>query len=111
MLSHFQQVIEQHSAHFVAAHQPYFAPLHYRNAYPVAVRIGCQQQIGVDIFVHFQCQFKGLLDLRVRVGAGGEVAVRLFLLRHHGHMGDTQLCQQFFHAFQTGAVQRSVHQL
>ena len=26
-------------------------------------------------------------------------------------MGDAQLCQQLFHAFQTGAVQRSVHQL
>ena len=87
LLSHFQQVIQQHSAHFVAAHQPYFAPLHHRNAYPVAVRVGCQQQIGVDIFVHFQCQFKGLLNLRVRVGAGGEVAVRQLLLRHHIHVG------------------------
>ena len=65
----------------------------------------------MDFIAQLQTLLHGLPNFRVRVGAGGEVAVRLFLLRHHRHMGDAQLCQQLFHAFQTGAVQRSVHQL
>ena len=61
------------------------------------------------------CQVKALLhrfaNFGVRVGAGGEVSVRLFLLRHHGDMGDAQLSQQLFHAFKARTVQRSVDQL
>ena len=59
----------------------------------------------------FQALLHGFADFRVGIRAGGEVPIRCFLLRHHRHMGRTQLGQQFFYALQAGAVQRGVHQL
>ena len=105
-------VVQQNDAHLVAGDEPVAAlAVGHGGAAAVTVRVGAQQKIRVYFVAQFQPLLHGFPDLRVRVGAGGEVAVRLFLLRHHGHMGDAQLCQQLFHAFQTGAVQRSVHQL
>ena len=57
------------------------------NAHPVAVRVGGQQQVGVVLPGIAQAQLHGLPNLRVGIGAGGEIAVRLRLLRHHRHIG------------------------
>ena len=49
------------------------------NAHAVAVRIGSKQQVGVTLLgiLHAQCHC--FLDLRVRIWAGREVAIRPLL--------------------------------
>ena len=104
--------IQQDDAHLVAGDEP-IAALSIRNrcAAAVTIRVGTQQQVRVDCIAQLQTLLHGFPNFRVRIGAGGEVAVRLFLLRYHSHMGDTQLCQQLFNTLESRTVERRIDQL
>ena len=56
--------------------------------------------------LHPQCH--GLFDFRVGIGTGGEIAVRLLLLRHHGDIGVAHLPEGSGHRQQAGTIQRGV---
>ena len=79
------------------------------DAHTVAVRVGCQQQVGVALLgiLHTQCH--SLFDFRVGIRAGGEISVRLLLLLDHGDVGIAHFFQGAGHRLQAGAVQRTVH--
>ena len=79
------------------------------NTHAVTVGVGRQQQVGVALLGIFHAQRHCFLDLRVGVGAGREVAVRLLLLIDHRNVGVAHLLQSACHRLQTGAVQRAVH--
>ena len=105
-------VIQQQNAHLVAAQQLIAAVLAaHGNAHAVGVRVGGQHQVRAALLRQLQAQAQGLEDLGVWVGAGGEVAVRVLLLGHDGHIGDAQIFQDAGHRHQAAAVQRAVHQL
>ena len=81
-------VVQQQNARLVAGKEhilPFF--VFDRNAHPVAVRVGGQQQVRIVPLSVLKAQLHGLPNLRVGIGAGGEIAVRLRLLRHHRHIG------------------------
>ena len=104
-------VVQQDDAHLVAGDEPVTAlAVRYGGAAAVAVRVGAQQKVRLHFIAQFQPLLHGLPNLRVGVRAGGEIAVRLFLFRHHGAVGHAQLGQQFFHALKARAVQRGVDQ-
>ena len=78
--------VQQQNAHLVAGHQLELAALLHGDAHPVAVRVGGQQQVRLDLLAQLQALLQSLPELGVGIGAGGEVAVRILLLRHHGHI-------------------------
>ena len=105
-------IIEQDDAHLVAGNQPVAAlAVRHGGAAAVAVGVGAKQQIGVDGIAQFEALLHRFADFGVRVGAGREVAVRLFLLGHDGQVGDAKLAQQLAHALKPGAVERGVHKV
>ena len=98
------EVIQQQYAHLIAGDEPRLAVMQDGGAYPVAVGIGGQQQIRAPLFRQLQPQLHRLQDLRVGIGAGGKVAVGLFLLRYHGDIGVAHAAQHRQHGAQAGAV-------
>ena len=65
----------------------------------------------MDFVAEFQTFLHGLSNLRVGIGAGREVSVRLFLLGNDGQVGDTQLCQHLFNTLESRTVERRIDQL
>ena len=81
-------VVQQQHSRFIAGQQLVFAlGVFHRDAAAVAVRVGGQQQVGVQAGSGLQTQFHGFPDLGVGVRAGGEVPVGLLLLLDHCHVG------------------------
>ena len=78
--------VQQQNAHLVAGHQLELAALLYGDAHPVAVRVGGQQQVRLDLLAQLQAFLQSLPELGVGIGVGGEVSVGILLLRHHGHI-------------------------
>ena len=62
-------------------------------------------QVGLHFPTQSQSRLHGLPNLRVGIGAGGEIAVGLFLLRNHGHVRNADPRQNFLDAFQSRTVQ------
>ena len=88
------EIVQQQQTHLIAGEE-HIVPLgvFHGDTYPVAVRIRSQQQIRVLFPGVPQAQLHGLPNFRVGIGAGGEPAVRLFLLLHHGDVGIAQFLQ------------------
>ena len=59
-------------------------------------------------FCHLQCALKRLADLRIRERAGGEIAIRLLLLRHNLHIGNARPAQHLAHRLVARAVERGI---
>ena len=59
------------------------------NTHTVAIRIGRQQQVSVALPGIFHAKCHCLLDFRVRIRTGREVAIRLLLLFDHSDVGVT----------------------
>ena len=85
-------IVQQQEPRFIAGEQ-LIVPLgsFHGNAHPVAIRVRSQQQIRLASAGIFHAQGHGFPNLRVGIGAGGEIAVRLLLLRHHGDVGIAHL--------------------
>ena len=105
-------VIQQQSAHLVAGDQLIAAvrTLH-GDTHAVSVGVGGQHQVGAGLGGEVEAQLQSLEDLGVGVGAGGEVAVGVLLLRHDGDIGDAHVVQNVGDRHQTRTVQRAVDQL
>ena len=62
----------------------------------------------MDLVAQLQALLHSLADLGIRVRAGREVTIGLFLLGHNSHMGDAELLEQLVDTLKAGAVQRGV---
>ena len=102
-------VIQQQNAHFVAAHQHIVPVLVHGDAHTVAIRVGGQQQVRLHGLAQFNALFQRLANFRVRVGAGGKIAVRFGLLRHHGHFAHTNALENTQAALLAAAVEGRIH--
>ena len=103
------EVVQEQHARFVAGEQRISAAwVPDGHAHPVAVRVGGQQQVRAASAGIGDAQRHGLPDLRVGIGAGGEVAVRQALLLHQGQMRIAQLLQRASDGHIAGAVERAV---
>ena len=97
-------VLKEQQSHLVGGEKDVLLPIPHGDAHPVAVRIGGQKQIAAILFCILYTQLHGLPNLRVGVGAGGEIAVRLLLLRHHMDVGESVLPQSAEHALQASPI-------
>ncbi|OJG25599.1 hypothetical protein RR47_GL001648 [Enterococcus columbae DSM 7374 = ATCC 51263] len=103
-------VVQQQHTGLVAGQQLILACLVLdSDAHTVTVGVGCQQQVGIALLGILHAQCHSFLDLRVRVRAGQEVAIRLLLLLDHRDVAVAHLLQGASHRLQTGAIQRAVH--
>ena len=57
----------------------------------VCIRIGCQNQICIDLFCKFQSQFESFFCFRIRITYRREIAVWQFLLFYYIYMFKTKL--------------------
>ena len=105
-------VIQQQNADFVAGKQLIAAILALNgNANAVSIGVSGQHQVCTRLFGQFQAKAQSLENFGVGIGAGGEIAVRLFLFRHNGDIGNADVMQNMGDRNQAGAVQRAVNQL
>lgn len=103
-------VIQQQHTGLIAGQKNIFALLiFHRDTHPVTVRIGGQQQVCLLFFRIFHAQRHGFPDLRVRIGAGREIAVWQLLLFYHGNVRISALFQRAQHRLPAGSVQRRIH--
>ena len=79
-------VFQQHCANLVAGEQRIVIPVRNGNAHTVCVRVGCQQQVRLYLTAELQTAFQRFTNLRIRIGTGGEVAVRIFLFRNNSNV-------------------------
>ena len=103
-------IVQQQQANLVAAEQPvvpFQSP--HGNAHPVAVRVCGQEQIRIGLFRILHAQGHGLPNFGIGIGAGGKMAIGLFLLRHHCNIGIAHFFQRAGHGLQPGTVQRAIH--
>ena len=105
-------VVQQQNADLIAGNQ-LIASVGAANgdAHPVCVRVRCQHQVCIVLLRQFQTQPQGFKNLRVGVGAGGEVAVRVLLLGDNGNVVNADVMEHPGHGHQAGAVQGGVDQL
>ena len=105
-------VVQKQHAHLVAGYQLVgtVRALH-GNAHPVSIRVSGKHQVSITFLCQLQAGLQGCINLRIWVAAGGKVAVRVFLLRHNGNIGDADVLQHLGNRDQAGAVQRAVYQL
>ncbi len=78
------------------------------SAHAVCIRIGCDNKVRLDLLREVESQLQCLAELRVRILAGREVAIRLCLLRHDRHVLDANLLEDAGHALHAGAIERRV---
>ena len=104
--------VVEDNTHLVTGDEPVAAlTVGHGGAAAVTVRVGAQQQIGVDLVAQLQALLHSLADLGIRVRTGREVTIGLFLLGHNSHMGDAELLEQLVDTLKASAVQRGVDEL
>ena len=104
--------IKQDDTHLVAGDQAIAAfAVGDGGAAAVAVRIGADQDVGLDFVAEFEALLHRLADLGVWIRAGREMAVRVLLLGHDGHVLDAELPGQHPHTLESGAVERRIDEL
>lgn len=74
--AHLADVVEQQNAHLVTGQQRVIVAVGASNAHAVGIRVGCEQQVGLDLLAQVDALLHGLADLGVGIRAGREVAVR-----------------------------------
>ena len=105
-------IVQKQNTHFIAGDQLVASVrAAHGNADAVGIRVSGQHEISVHILCQFQPVFQSLEDLRVRIRAGGEIAIGIFLLGDNGDVGNAHIVQNFCHRDKTGAVERRVYQL
>ena len=105
-------IIQQQNAHLVAGNQLIGAVRAADgNAHPVGIRVGGQHQVGTGLLGQLQTQAQSLKNLRVGIGAGGEIAVGILLLGDNGNVRNADVVKYPGDRHQAGAVQGRIHQL
>ena len=85
-------IIKQQSAHLIAAYQLIGTVRTFHgNTHTVSIRICCQHQIGICLLSQIQSQLQSCKNLRIRITAGGKVAVRVLLLRNNGNVRNSHV--------------------
>ena len=104
-------IIKEQHAHVVAGDQHDLVPHADARADAVAVRVGGQAHVRTGGDGLFDGQLHGLANLGVRIGAGGEIAVGLFLLGDDLHVDVAHTLHHLADGHIAGTVQRAVHQV
>ncbi len=98
-------IIQQKHSCLVAGQKYIFSILVlYCNSHSVTVRVGGQQQICLALFGILHSQGHSFPDLRIGIGAGREVSIRLFLFLYYGNVGIAAFSQGPQHRLQAGSV-------
>ena len=78
--------------HLVTGQQRVIVAIGAGNAHAVGIRVGREQQVGLDLLAQVDALLHGL-RFGVGIRAGREVAVRVALLGNHGDVGHAHLVE------------------
>ena len=85
-------VVEKQNADFVSGYQLIASIRAFHgDTNTVCIRVGSQHQVCAGLFCKIQAFFQCSKDFRVRIAAGGEVSVRILLLRNDRDIGDADV--------------------
>ena len=104
-------VVEEQRAHMVSGEQGVVLPLLHRDADPVAVGVGGEHEVRARFARELEPLGERLFDLRVREGAGREVAVGVLLLGHDGHVPRADRGEHAAHRLVARAVEGGIDEL
>ena len=107
-----RDIVQQQNPHLIAGHQLIRAvrTLH-GNSDAVCIRVRRQHQISPCLLCERNTLLKRLQDLRIRIRAGSEVAVRILLLWHNRDVRDADVVKHMGDRDEPGSVQRRVYKL
>ena len=99
-------VIEEQHAHLVTGNELIGAvrTLH-SDADTVCIRVGREHQVSAGLLRELEALLQCVENLRVRIGAGGKVAVRILLLRYDRDVVNADVVQYAGDRNEAGAVQ------
>ena len=108
----FADIVQQNDPHLVAGNKPVAALMvGHGSAAAVAVRVGAEEQIRLNLLAQLESFLHRLPDFGVRIRAGREIAVGLFLLGNDGHVLHAELFCQHPDALEPRAVERRIDEL
>ena len=81
------------------------------SAHTVCVRVGCHQKVWLDLVGKLEAQLKCLTELRIWIGACGEVSVWLCLLWNNVNVIDANLLENARDTLHSCTIERRVHNL
>ena len=105
-------IVEKKDAHLIAGDQLVGTVRAFHgDTDTVRVRVGRKHQIRSGLLRQFQAFLQGSENLRIRVGTGGEISVRILLFRNDRDVFDSDILQDSGNRYQAGAVERGINQL
>ena len=102
--------VEKENSHFVARYELVLAAaILDRDAAPVAVGVRREEQVSACLCRILHAELHRLFDLRVRIGAGREVAVRLLLLCYYRDIRKARLLKSSRYRLESCAVEGRIY--
>ncbi len=104
-------IVKQKCSDVVSGQQMVSVLRLYCDTHPIAVRIGCEKQIGAGLFGELQALLQCLLDFGIGERAGREIAIRHLLLGDDSNIRHADLLEYPANRLIARAVKRRIDQL
>ena len=111
LFSHGKEPVHKQDAHLVAGKQHVIAVMRDCSTHTVGIWVSCNQEIWFDLVSKLEAQLKCLTELRIWIGACGEVSVWLCLLWNNVNVIDANLLEDACDALHTCTIERRVYNL
>ena len=105
------EIIQHQDAHFIAGDEDHVVSNPDAGAHPVRIRIGGKAEIGPGFHAFPDGQIHGFPDFGIRIGAGREMPVGVFLLLDHIHADIAHAAQNLPDRDVARAVQGRIHHM
>ena len=87
-----RNIVQKENAHLISAYQLILSVLcSHGDSHAIRIGIGRKQQIRIFLLCQGKTLFHSLQNFRIRIRAGGKIAVRIFLFRYNRNIGDPEL--------------------
>ena len=111
LFSHGKKPVHKQDTHLVTGKQHVIAVMRDCSTHTVCVRVGCHQKVWLDLVGKLEAQLKCLTELRIWIGACGEVSVWLCLLWNNVNVIDANLLEDACDALHACTIERRVYNL
>ena len=111
LFSHGKKPIHKQDAHLVTGKQHVIAVMRDCSTHTVGIWVSCNQKIWLYLVGKLEAQLKCLTELRIWIGACGEVSVWLCLLWNNVNVIDANLLENARDTLHACTIERRVYNL